>query len=93
MSYVRHISQDRTQKQKGGFTTNRKEFWLFLSLLPAVLWTDCCCGQSRLSRMKWLEGGPPENLVIVSDEFGRTFLEFDSEDFRDCIIESRDTMR
>jgi len=71
---------------------NRKELWLFLSLLLALFSTDCWCGEGRFFRIKHLGGSPPENLAIVSDEFGQVFLEFDSQDLRDYIIESTDSL-
>ncbi len=70
----------------------RKEFWLFLSLLPAFVSTDCCYGDARFFRIKCLEGDPPGSLAIVSDEFGQIFLEFDSQDLRSHIIESTDSL-
>jgi len=71
---------------------NRNEFWLFLSLLQALFSTNSWCGEGRFFRIKCVECAPPENLAIVSDEFGQIFLEFDSQDLRSYIIESTDSL-
>ena len=70
----------------------RKELWLLLSLLLVVFWSGRCWSESRFFRMKCLEGGMPGNLAIVSDGFGQVFLEFDSEDLHNYVIESTDSL-
>lgn len=71
---------------------SRNEFWLFLSLVAVVFWTDCCSAGSRFFRISCLDGTAPENLAIASDEFGQIFLEFDTQDQRTRLIEATDSL-
>jgi len=69
-----------------------RKAWLSVLLLVSLLCSGSRAAESRFFRIACLEDGAAKNLDIVSDEFGQIFLEFDSQDLRDYIIESTDSL-
>ncbi len=72
---------------------NRTKVWWFVGVALLLL----VCGSSRPAEIRFfrltcLEGGAPENFAITSDEFGQIFLEFDSQDLSNYVIESTDSL-
>jgi hypothetical protein len=71
---------------------NRRSVHLLVCLAFSVFYPSSAFTESRFFRVTCLEDGVPENLAIVSDQFGQIFLEFDSNDLRTYIIESTDSL-
>jgi hypothetical protein len=80
----------RSERQKGGTTMVRLRISSFVGALVLFGCAASSGAECRFLRVGCAEGVAPENLAIRSDELGQIFLEFDTLDLHNYVIQDAD---